>query len=758
MSKIILMRKIFLLLFVCLLSISSKAQYVIEKMGDMPFVSMVLPEEEYTTWENGTFNLKRYTQSIYGEFPDEFDFIVFVLNEKEYPADLNYAGISYPISSTESGIGVNPFDNTDYYGSNGKLQNILYMPNKNGLRSGPFLHEICHRWANHAFHTIDMGGNECVAHWGLTGGNTPGQLGGFDQNELIRNVDGDSTKFVVTDFGTTANYGNSVPYTDLELYLMGMLPLSDVRPFDVFQSIDSSSYEAKYGTVTLYSSAVAHYTPEKIEKELGARVPDYSQSQKEFKALFCVLTKEALTDEEKAEYNSQIMWFCDTTGTDYHSAVYNFREATRGVGSFLPYVALEGDTSSVDTISSIFIEELYVMGDIQNVGWNQFAPSALTKVGKNVFEGIYTFSEDTSYFAFCTDFGDWDAVNNSRWAGANNDFVSPDHKGAVVRGGDGSCFTIAKGTYRVTVNMDSLICRVEPTQLDPGQNQFVRILLHVPAAYVHPDGNFVYGFYDEDWEYQTAGFVPDPSAPNLYVAYFPRTQSSFSGSLEQKASGVLAEFGDLEVTGDTSITIADTLHTSAGGDNYMVIYLLSPYDVPVEMFKGGADNFCTISGSLYDSEKKPFSTNTSDESLLGEYFVYMNDGNNLYKVPVNDRGEFSFEVPLDWKCESIYASNLAQSRSFGYGKKLEVGDNKTLRCDLYEGVEDASCDDAWDESLVYWDGRSLSVENPRHNQISIYSANGLLLYGTFSDCVYTFERRGVYLLRMAETTMKLIVK
>ncbi len=114
-----------------------------------------------------------------------------------------------------------------------------------------------------------------------------------------------------------------------------------------------------------------------------------------------------------------------------------------------------------DTIPLDEFRELYILGNIEGVDWSEVAPGAMKRIGKNLFEGVFAFTEDISYFAFCTKYGDWDVVNNTRWAGADNDLISPSAPGKMVNGGDGSCFTIKKGTYLVSVDMDAKTCKVK---------------------------------------------------------------------------------------------------------------------------------------------------------------------------------------------------------------------------------------------------------------------------------------------------------
>lgn len=303
------------------------------------FATMVLSPEEYDSWiENDGFSkgqLTGMTQRIYNRFNDDFDFIFFISNEKNVPASINYYGMFVSASNTIGGIGLSTFDNTSAYGSSGKLQGIMHLPYRSGLRSGPALHEFMHNWANFALQTgiYDAGtgqpNNNYSGHWGFTGGSTPGQLGGFDQSTLLTNINGDPNRYSVKTFGMNANGGNSRPFNKLELYLMGMIPASEVPEFDLFRNITSVTivddrYEFVAGTRETYTS-------ERLVSELGPRNPDHTNSQKDFKVLFVSLSKAPLTESEWDEIKSNINWFSSNTN-DSHS-LYNFYEATEGKGT-----------------------------------------------------------------------------------------------------------------------------------------------------------------------------------------------------------------------------------------------------------------------------------------------------------------------------------------------------------------------------------------------------------------------------------------
>ena len=68
------------------------------------------------------------------------------------------------------------------------------------------------------------------------------------------------------------------------------------------------------------------------------------------------------------------------------------------------------------------IQHLYEIGN--NTGWQPNVGEEMTCTADNVFEGIFTFTRDTTYFAFFTDLAEgtdqaaWDYINARRYAGA----------------------------------------------------------------------------------------------------------------------------------------------------------------------------------------------------------------------------------------------------------------------------------------------------------------------------------------------------
>jgi len=142
----------------------------------------------------------------------------------------------------------------------------------------------------------------------------------------------EDSSYSVAPFGPFANGGNGVPYNELELYLMGMVPLSSVNPFDLFSDI--TEWSATETAYEFTANSRITYDNVAIENLLGTRIPNFAESQKEFKLLVVVLTDEELTTEEWNIIDSTAEWF-SYSGPDNYSSSYNFWEATNGVGSIV---------------------------------------------------------------------------------------------------------------------------------------------------------------------------------------------------------------------------------------------------------------------------------------------------------------------------------------------------------------------------------------------------------------------------------------
>jgi hypothetical protein len=264
-------------------------------------------------------NSQDITKQLYQYFKDDFDFIFLVTNETNMSPNITYMGVNLGVKNDTQGLGANIYDNTKDFGSAGRLQNVLHFPARRLLKNGPSLHEIAHRWGNNILPT------SMSDHWGFS--SVGGQLGGFVYSSLT-NLGNNTYKANngtpnSTGFGEYANGGNSLPYGELELYLMGLIPASQVK--DIYVAINPA-WSADYTTFT--ASGFDIYPISKLIQQAGARVPDSTTSQKAFRGIVVALSKEPLTEIQWQELDSAAQFLGYPAQDD--SQYFNFWEGTGG--------------------------------------------------------------------------------------------------------------------------------------------------------------------------------------------------------------------------------------------------------------------------------------------------------------------------------------------------------------------------------------------------------------------------------------------
>lgn len=304
-------------------------------------VSLNLGQEAYNAWVNNDYfyndfsKVKPVMTRIYEKFNDNFDFIFFVLNEDMTPDSIPYSGLNISGINTIEGIGkyIQPRTSSTF-GSSNKLQSTMQLTSRNAMRNGPTLHELMHNWGNNVIDSfyVKSNGEESRSggHWGFS--SVGGQLGGFELSTLQENVDGNASKYQAhygnrSNFGYNANGGNSLPYSELELYLMGLLPSSDVPDTIVFKGLSQTREEYFRGIFHATSKEIISVND--IIEKYGERNPTYLNSQTEFKLLTIVLTGSELTDSQWKKVDDDVKWFSDILETDENTRLYNFYQATR---------------------------------------------------------------------------------------------------------------------------------------------------------------------------------------------------------------------------------------------------------------------------------------------------------------------------------------------------------------------------------------------------------------------------------------------
>jgi len=331
------------------LTLSLNSHYKVQAVFERPGIDLVLENPSYKDfaiearldaieWSKVTSKdfgqvLRQISNKVYAEFKDDFDFIFFVLNTKEdstISSALGFAGVNLGVSNNVKGLGKELYNNNSSYGSAGYLKSVMYFPFHDAILRGPALHEIAHNWAAYICTT------SVESHWGVS--NAGGQLGGFKHVKELSSSGG-TTEYqgsmdgTYTDgFGENANGGNSIPYSDIELYLMGMIGANELPNdfrLDIYTGLSRGS-SGKIGSFK--ATGKTSYTINQIISEKGERVPDAETSQKSFKVLTVILSKsqDSTASTRYDEIMNNLKWFAGESTID---GVYNFKQATREKGS-----------------------------------------------------------------------------------------------------------------------------------------------------------------------------------------------------------------------------------------------------------------------------------------------------------------------------------------------------------------------------------------------------------------------------------------
>ena len=283
--------------------------------GSNRVVNYILPKSEYDKFLEDQGDFPMISKKVYEYFKDDFDFIFVLSNEQQVPDGL-YAGISYKVQNDVEGIGSGIYNGSSIYGSEGRLKSVIHLPVPGFIVNGPFLHEIAHYWGNQGFIPTTVGG-----HWGYA--NVGGQLGGFSElvdlgdNTYQGKIEGENG------FGTFANGGNSVPYGNLELYLMGLIDVNELNDIQYAENPESQ------GSGKFTADNIITLTAAELIAEHGSRVPSVQNSQKEFNAITVVLSHEKMPDSALATISTNLENFARKSAPDSSWNGFNFWQATQ---------------------------------------------------------------------------------------------------------------------------------------------------------------------------------------------------------------------------------------------------------------------------------------------------------------------------------------------------------------------------------------------------------------------------------------------
>ncbi len=271
-----------------------------------------------------------FDKQVFEWMPNEYDFFIWYLNEQR-SLDPNHGGICMRTNSKAHNIGFGRNDSPFHAGESRFMGNIVIDGGR--LIVNSVHHEICHLWGvGNLFKTevplesvkiqgiIKNPEVEYNGHWGFTGSGA-GALGGFRQNSLKELGD----NWYQADLFHPRS--GSPKFSNLELYLMGLLPSDSLNTFDLFRGItDFHVQEKKFRAEERIT-----YTPDKLIELIGERSPSWDQSQKHFKGMNIIISPSPLTGKEWKLMNRDVEIEGRKEEIPGHGV--SFWEATRGTGT-----------------------------------------------------------------------------------------------------------------------------------------------------------------------------------------------------------------------------------------------------------------------------------------------------------------------------------------------------------------------------------------------------------------------------------------
>jgi hypothetical protein len=221
------------------------------------------------------------TSRFYAAFGDDYDFINLIYGTPRFENRHHFA-----VKNDVSGVGIAPLDNTAAYGSAGRLLGITVFPLPTFFDAAERAHnhELGHQWINFlAASPLDA----AIPHWPLSDlargvmgwGHGPGGEGLQFPFQLVPSG-GDYTLVADPD---------PAEYTDLSLYLMGLVPPAEVGGHFVFD--DQAQEPVTGGTL---SGPVTAVTVGDVVAALGPRSPAYPDTRRVFRVATLIVSESGL--------------------------------------------------------------------------------------------------------------------------------------------------------------------------------------------------------------------------------------------------------------------------------------------------------------------------------------------------------------------------------------------------------------------------------------------------------------------------------
>jgi hypothetical protein len=282
--------------------------------------------------------VENYILDVAEQFASAADFLVFTIDTHREKLRFNsVGGFNVTIDSPEFGLG--PFVAGQDFENFPNLRSYIYLARKDSLVLGPSLHEIAHAWGVRLQNPPTLGAQASQSdnHWGFS--SVGGQMGGWMPRTLIDLGDG-QYELRSGNIEPDGRSFNTLPYADLELYLMGLAAPEEVAPIQVainptFQSLFQFT-----------ADDVVEIAIESIIQGNGTRVPNVDDAQKNFGISLIVLTDHELSISEWRFYQDSMDFLAFNGDREIADAFPEFRYSGQPIRELIATPDPEDDSRS----------------------------------------------------------------------------------------------------------------------------------------------------------------------------------------------------------------------------------------------------------------------------------------------------------------------------------------------------------------------------------------------------------------------------
>jgi hypothetical protein len=281
--------------------------------------------------------ITKVTNLFLEHYVEQYDFI-FLVTDREL--DTMAAGrFSTVTQKAKPGTGGDYDFESEGYKTNGRLLGLIGIEYNDYF--GPFGHEMFHNWGVFLDASFGFGvGLEENAgpHWGYTG--SRGVLGGFDATTLRCEAPPNASppdctaeangrfRYRVESFGLWGNSARDDVFAPLELYLMGLVPLSEVpSPIPVLLEASQvdDSFDSTTNTVAIEAAGINSVETAALVERHGL-VRELTEDERAFTAAFVVVSAMPASDAALDHVGEWAAIFGNRLTSEEHS----FEELTSG--------------------------------------------------------------------------------------------------------------------------------------------------------------------------------------------------------------------------------------------------------------------------------------------------------------------------------------------------------------------------------------------------------------------------------------------